>query len=103
METNIAYYIAVMAGTTYLIRVMPFLLIKKPINNRFIKSFLFYVPYAALTAMVIPGIFYATGNFISASLGFITAVALSWANRGLVTVALAASVAVFLTELLLKM
>ena len=103
METNIVYYIAVMAGTTYLIRVMPFLLIKKPINNRFIKSFLFYVPYAALTAMVIPGIFYATGNYISASLGFITAVALSWANRGLVTVALAASLAVFLTELLLKM
>lgn len=100
---DIVSYIAVMAGITYLIRALPFLLIKKPINNRFIKSFLFYIPYAVLSAMVVPGIFYATESFFSAFAGFITAVVLSWTGRGLVTVALSASLAVFLTEFFLRM
>ena len=53
-------YLLILAGSTYLIRVIPFVAIKNKINNRFIRSFLAYIPYAVLTAMTIPAVFYAT-------------------------------------------
>jgi len=95
-------YILVMAGTTYLIRMIPLVLVKKKITNRFIRSFLYYVPYAVLSVMTIPAIFYATSSPLSAVIGFGVAVVLAWFERGLVTVASCACVAVFLAELLLK-
>ena len=67
-------YLLILAGTTYLIRVIPFTAIKEKINNRFVRSFLYYIPYAVLTAMTIPAIFYATSWWIGAAAGLLTAV-----------------------------
>ena len=92
-------YLLILAGSTYLIRVIPFVAIRQKIQNRFIRSFLYYIPYAVLTAMTIPAIFYATNSWLSATAGLIVAVLLSLKGKGLTTVAVAACAAVFLVEL----
>lgn len=92
-------YLLILAGSTYLIRVIPFVAIRQKIRNRFIRSFLYYIPYAVLTAMTIPVIFYATNSWLSAAAGLIVAVLLSLKGKGLTTVAVAACTAVFLVEL----
>ncbi len=91
-------YLIVMAGVTYLVRVVPFTLINKKIENRFINSFLYYIPYTVLSAMTFPAILYATGNIISAAAGLIAAVVIAFRGRGLITVAVGACAAVFITE-----
>lgn len=91
-------YIAVMAIVTYLIRVVPLTIFQKKIENKFVRSFLYYVPYACLTAMTFPAILYATNGVWSALAGLIVAVVLSLFNRSLTTVAVAASVTVFIVE-----
>ena len=95
-------YILVMAVTTYLIRALPLTLFKKPIQNRFLKSFLHYVPVACLTAMTFPAILYATDNMISGTVGLAVAVLLALTKKKLIIVAVVSCAAVFLTELLLK-
>ncbi len=99
---NIAIYILVMAGVTYLIRMLPFTLFRKEIRSPFFKSFLYYVPYAVLSAMTIPSIFYATGSPVTAAVGTITAVLLAYFRKPLIVVALAASAAAFAADLLLQ-
>lgn len=94
-------YLAVMAVTTYLIRVAPLLLCRKKIQNRFIRSFLYYVPYAVLAAMTIPGILYSTGDMRTAACGLLVALILSWFEKSLLTVAMCASAAVLLAQLFL--
>ncbi|MGN0379904.1 MAG: AzlD domain-containing protein [Butyrivibrio sp.] len=91
-------YIAVMALVTYLIRVIPLTVFKKKIQNRFIRSFLYYVPYACLAAMTFPAILYSTNSIVSAAAGLVAAIALAFCNANLTLVALAASVAVFVVE-----
>lgn len=98
---SIAAYIAVMAIVTYLIRMLPFAFFRKKIRSKFIKSLLYYVPYSVLSAMTIPAIFYSTGNFITAAVGTIVALALAYYNKPLIVVALAAAAAAFVTGLLL--
>ena len=71
-------YLAVMAGVTYLVRLLPILFIRKKIKSRFIRSFLYYVPYAVLTVMTIPAIFYSTGFMTSAIIGAAVAIALAF-------------------------
>ena len=93
-------YLLILAGSTYLIRVIPFVAINQKINNRFIRSFLYYIPYAVLTAMTIPAIFYATTWWAGAAAGLVVAVIFAIRGKGLTTVAVAACAAVFLTELL---
>lgn len=93
-------YILVMAGVTYLIRMIPFTFFNKKIKSRFIRSFLKYIPYAVLSAMTIPAIFYSTGNIVTAAVGTVVAVALAFFNCPLIVVALAASLAAFLTSLI---
>lgn len=93
-------YLLILAGSTYLIRVIPFVAIKQKINNRFIRSFLYYIPYAVLTAMTIPAIFYATNWWLGAAIGLVVAVIFAVRGKGLTTVAVAACAAVFLTEML---
>ena len=88
---SIAAYIAVMAIVTYLIRMLPFAFFRKKIKSKFIKSMLYYVPYAVLSAMTIPAIFYSTGNFVTAAAGTIVALALAYYNKPLIVVALAAA------------
>ena len=99
---NIYIYIAVMAVTTYLIRAIPLTLMKKPIRNRFLRSFLHYVPTACLTAMTFPAILYATDNVLSGAVGFAVGVVLAFRKKSLITVALASCAVVFLMEWLLQ-
>ncbi len=96
---KILYSIAIMAGTTYLIRVLPMAIFRKKIENPFIKSFLNYVPYTVLSAMTFPAIFESTGSTGSAVIGCAVAVGLSYFGKGLLTVAIGASAAVFLSQL----
>ena len=95
-------YILVMAVTTYLIRALPLTLLKKPIRNRFIKSFLHYVPTACLTAMTFPAILSATENMISGAIGLAVAVVLALRKKSLIVVAVASCAAVFIVEQLIR-
>ncbi len=99
---SFAVYLIVMAGVTYLIRMLPLVLVKKKIKNRFILSFLHYIPYAVLTVMTIPAIFYAAPHKLSAVLGFVTAVVLSYMEKSLVTVAALSCTSVIIAELIIK-
>ena len=74
-------YLAVMAGTTYLIRMIPLQLLRKKMKNRFVLSFLYYVPYAVLSAMIVPAVFYETGSVISATVGFLVAAAVAFFGK----------------------
>lgn len=99
---NMVYvYILVMAVVTYLIRMLPLTIFQKKIKNRFVRSFLYYVPYACLMAMTFPAVLYATNNIWSASIGVAVAVILALCNKGLATVALCSCVAVFLVNLVM--
>ena len=93
---SVIIYIIVMAGVTYLIRMIPFTLFRKKISSTFFRSFLYYIPYAVLSAMTIPAIFYSTGNFATSIIGTIVAVALAYFKLPLIVVALAASAAAFI-------
>lgn len=95
-------YILVMAVTTYLIRALPLLFLKKPIQSRFIRSFLHYVPVACLTAMTFPAILYTTDHLISGAVGLTLAVLLALKKKSLILVAAAACLGVFLTEQLIR-
>ena len=101
MKPDIYLYILVMAGVTYLIRVLPLALAKKEITSPFIKSFLFYVPYACLAAMTFPAILYATSSVVSAAVGFVVALIAAYKEKSLLTVALLACAAVFIAERIL--
>lgn len=94
-------YLLVTAGVTYLVRMVPLVLVKGKITNRFVLSFLHYIPYAVLSVMTIPAIFTATGSLVSAAAGFAVAMVLAWQGRSLVQVAAAACGAVLLVEILL--
>ena len=94
-------YLAVTAGVTYLVRMLPLVLMKKKIRNRFVLSFLHYIPYAVLSVMTIPAIFEATGQPLSAAAGFVVAMFLAWRGGSLVQVAAASCGAVLLMELIL--
>ena len=96
-------YLLVMAAVTYLVRMVPLALIKRKITNRFIRSFLYYVPYTVLSAMVFPAIFFSTGNIVSATVGAAVAIILSYFRRSLLTVSAAAALSVFATELILTL
>ena len=94
-------YIFAMAVTTYLIRMLPLTVFRKPIKSRFIKSFLHYVPYACLTAMTFPSILYDTRSMVSGAAALIVAGVLAFRGKSLLTVSLASAAAVFLSELVL--
>ena len=99
---NTYIYILVMAVTTYLIRAIPLTLLKKPIQNRFLRSFLHYVPTACLAAMTFPAILYVTDHVLSGSIGLAVGILLSLKKGSLIVVATASSAAVFLTEQLIR-
>ena len=99
-NTKFFIYLIVMAGVTYLVRMIPLVLVNKPIKNKFILSFLYYVPYTVLSVMTIPACFYATDSFSSAIVGFVVAVIAALFGRSLVQVAVFSSVAVLVTELI---
>ncbi len=101
--TRLIAYIAVMAIVTYLIRMIPLALVRRKLKSRFIKSFLFYVPYAVLAAMTFPAVFTATNSPVASIIGCATAVVLALKNKSLLTVALSASAAVFIVEWIIRL
>lgn len=106
-DGKLLLYIAVMAGVTYLVRMLPFVIFRKKITSPFIKSVLYYMPYAVLTAMTIPAVFTSAGgdmNGIIASLaGVVIAVLLGIKKASLVTVAAAACIAVYVVGKILTL
>ena len=96
-------YILAMAVTTYLIRLLPLTVFRKPIKSRFIKSFLHYVPYACLTAMTFPAILYDTTYIFSGIAALLIAIVLAFRGKSLLTVSLASCVVVFLCERILEL
>ena len=98
--TYIIAGIMVMALVTYLVRVLPMVIFRKKITNVRVKSFLYYVPYAVLSAMTFPPIFSSTGTKISAVAGCAAAVILAYFRKGLLTVAVGAAAAVFIVQML---
>ena len=100
MRAEVLLYVAVMALTTYLVRMLPTTLFRKKIRSRFAKSFFYYIPYAVLAAMTFPAILYSTSSPITAVVGLAVALLLALCKRSLIEVSLAACVAVFLAGLL---
>ena len=96
-------YIFAMAVTTYLIRMLPLPVFRKPIKSRFVKSFLHYVPYACLTAMTFPAILYDTTYIISGIAALGIAIILAFRGRSLLTVSLASCAAVFICERIMEL
>lgn len=98
---NIYLYILAMALATYAIRVLPLTLIRKEIKNKYIKSFLYYVPYVTLAVMTFPAILTATQSFLSGFIALIVAIVMAWTGRNLFQVAVVSCVVVFAVELII--
>ena len=98
---SLAIYLVTMALVTYLIRAIPFTAFRKRITSRFIRSFLAYIPYAVLTAMTVPAIFYSTGDMLTAAVGTAVALILAYFNCPLILVAVAAAASALLTGVIL--
>lgn len=96
---NVYIYIFIMAGVSYLIRVLPLTLIRKEIKSTFIKSFLHYVPYVTLSVMTFPAILEATDSVVSGLLALIVGVVAAWFGRSLLSVAVLSCLTVFIVEL----
>ena len=100
---NIYVYIFTMALTTYLIRVLPLTIFRKPIRSLFLRSFLHYVPYACLTAMTFPAILSSTASILSGAAALIVAILLAYRGKSLIVVAVSSSAAVLIVECVLKL
>ncbi len=94
-------YLLILAGSTYLIRAIPFAAVQKKITNRFIRSFLYYIPYTVLSAMTFPAALYATGNVIAAAAGLAVGIIFAVFEKGLTVVAVVSCITVFLADLLM--
>ena len=95
-------YLVVMAGVTYLIRMIPLVIFRKKITNRYIWSFLYYIPYAVLAAMTIPAAFEATSSTVSAAVGLVVAMVGALVGLGLLPVAVLSCVSVFVCEWVMR-
>ena len=94
---SLVLYLLVMALVTYLIRMIPFTVFRRKIRSRFLRTFLYYMPFAVLSAMTIPAIFYSTGSLVTAVAGTVVAVVLAYCGLPLIVVALAAAAAALVT------
>ncbi len=102
MTKNFFIYLLVSALVTYLIRMLPLVLVKKKIKNKFLISFLYYIPYAVLAVMTIPAMFSAAEHTLSAVLGFVCAFILAFKNKSLITVAAFSCLTVLISEVIIK-
>ncbi len=102
MKYNFYVYLFIMAGVTYLIRAIPILSVREKITNRFLNSFLYYLPPTVLSVMTIPGIFYATKSIVSAILGFLAALVFAYLGKDLMKVAALSCGMVLLVEIIQK-
>lgn len=94
-------YLLILAGSTYLIRAIPFALMQKKVTNKYVKSFLYYIPYAVLSAMTLPAAIYATGNVISGVAGLLVGGFFAYKGKGLTLVAVISCMSAFIIELLI--
>jgi branched-subunit amino acid transport protein len=94
-------YLLIMAIVTYLVRMLPLVFFKKKIQNKFVLSFLYYMPYTVLAVMTIPEVFYSTSSPISATVGVAVAIVLAYFKLGLLRVAVGASAAVLVAEVVM--
>ena len=101
IRENFFIYLLVMAGVTYLLRMIPMVLVRKKITNRFILSFLYYIPYTVLSVMTVPAIFFAT-DLIPAIAGFAVALFLGFKEKSLVTVAMLSCAAVLVVQIVMN-
>ena len=101
MNNSFWIYLLIISGSTYLIRTIPFASINKKIENRFIRSFLYYIPYTVLSAMTFPAALYATGNIFAAAAGLIVAILFAVKGKGLTLVAAVSCATVFVVEQLM--
>ena len=99
MRTEILIYILIMALITYLIRMLPLVVFRKEIKSRFIKSFLYYVPYVTLSVMTFPAILYATGSAVCGALALVAGIAAAWFGLGLFPVSAICCVVVYVAQL----
>ena len=95
---NTWIYILIMAATTFLIRVLPMVLIRKEITNTFIKSFLYYVPYITLAVMTFPAIVEATDSLLAGYIALIVGIIAAYKNMNLICVASLCCIAVLIIE-----
>lgn len=100
MHHNYWIYLLIMFGVTYLTRVSPLLIFRNKIENRWIRSFLYYIPYAVLASMTFPAIFFATDYMPAAVCGAVAALAAAFFTQNLFTVAVTASAVVYLISFL---
>ena len=103
MKPDIYLYIFVMAFTTWCMRVIPSLVMKKPIQNRFAQSFLYYVPYVTLAVMTFPAIVQATQEPLAGAAALIVGIFAAWFGADLIYVAAACCITVFVLELIMGM
>lgn len=101
MKTNIYLYIFVMAFATWCMRVIPSLIMRKPIENRFAKSFLHYVPYVTLAVMTFPAIVEATDEPVAGLVAFAAGIIAAWFGANLIKVAAVCCITVLFIELIL--
>lgn len=94
-------YLIILAGSTYLIRAIPFAMLKKKITNKYIRSFLHYIPYSVLAAMTLPAAIYATGNIISGAAGLLVGGIFAYRKKSLTTVAIISCVTALAVEAIL--
>ncbi len=100
-DKRVYFSLAVMISTVYAIRVVPFIIFRKEIKNKWIRSFLYYVPYVTLAVMTFPAILTATSSVWSGVIALVIGIAVAFLKGDLFTVAISACVAVFLSELFL--
>lgn len=103
MKTNIYLYIFVMAFATWCMRVIPSLIMRKPIENRFFRSFLYYVPYVTLAVMTFPAIVQATDQPLAGAAALVVGILAAWFGMSLISVAAACCVTVLVLELIMTM
>ena len=103
VSSRILISIAIMALVTYVPRMLPLVVFRHKIENRFIQSFLYYVPYAVLSAMTFPAIFTSTASVGSACVALLVALVLAFYGRSLLTVAVGSVGTAYLVELFLRL
>lgn len=101
MQHSIPLYIAVMSAVTLSVKILPLTLIRRPINNRFIRSFLYYVPYVTLAVMTFPAIVQATDTPVAGAVALVVGIIAAWFGASLFQVAAACCALVFVIELIL--
>ena len=101
MTHNIYIYILIMGGVSYLIRVLPLTLIRNPLKNQFLQSFMYYVPCVTLAVMTFPAILHATQSPVSGALALIVGIVAAWFGAGLLPVAVLCCAVVFIAEFFL--